>query len=95
MENPELTLQELKENMAFVGSVLNAEPVTNEAFSTFTKLLNVDYTNYVNKNDALAEEAAALLTLQNVQKDLHYLQQGGLKIGGRRAEYLYGNSRAA
>ena len=50
MENPELTLQELKENMAFVGSVLNAEPVTNEAFSTFTKLLNVDYTNYANKN---------------------------------------------
>lgn len=70
MENHELTLQELKENMAFVGSVLNAEPVTNEAFSTFTKLLNVDYTNYANKNDALAEEAAALLTLQNVQKDL-------------------------
>ena len=61
---------DLNNNFNFVASLLNAVPMVNQYFDEFTNLLNVDYVNYANKNDSLADEADALLKLQSVHKDL-------------------------
>lgn len=66
-------LDSKNEKLQFIAQVINALPETNPAYEKYLKLLNHDYMKYANENDSLAAEAAALVKLQNVAKQLELL----------------------
>ncbi|MGL4986659.1 MAG: hypothetical protein ACRC5H_05905, partial [Treponemataceae bacterium] len=54
-------LESKKEKQNFIADVVNAQPVINEGYQSYKKLLTEDYIQYTNQNNSLICEAAALL----------------------------------
>ncbi len=67
------SLEEQKEKMELVASIINKDPQKNEALEEFKALLEKDYINYANENDNYAEEAGALKRLQKVEQELEFI----------------------
>lgn len=73
IEKTSKDLDSKNEKLQFIAQVINSLPETNPAYEKYINLLNHDYMKYANENDSLAAEAAALLKLQNVAKQLELL----------------------
>lgn len=65
-----MELKTLEGRFNLVSTLLAAQPKKNEALSEFQKLLEKDYMEYTKVDDALSEEAGALLELQGIGRDL-------------------------
>ena len=68
-----IDLKNQKDKLDFIAQVINSRPERNNAYEKFLTLLNNDYMKFANENDSLAAEAAALLKLQGVAKQLELL----------------------
>jgi chromosome segregation ATPase len=64
------TLESKNAKLEFIANVINSLPKKNVSYEKYLKLLNEDYINFSNENDAFAAEAAAFLKLQSVSKQL-------------------------
>lgn len=73
IEEKDKDLDSKKEKLEFIAQVINSNPVKNASYEKYLRLLHEDYMKYANENDSLAGEAAALLKLQNVSKQLELL----------------------
>lgn len=67
------TLESKNAKLEFIANVINSLPKKNVSYEKYLKLLNEDYINFSNENDAFAAEAAAFLKLQSVSKQLELL----------------------
>lgn len=65
-----MELNDLQGRFDLVSMLLSAKPSPNEALDGFQQLLKKDYMDYTKVDDALSEEAGALLELQNIGRDL-------------------------
>lgn len=65
-----MKLDDLQGRFDLVSMLLSAKPNPNEALDEFQQLLKKDYMDYTKVDDALSEEAGALLELQNICHDL-------------------------
>ena len=65
-----MELNDLQGRFDLVSMLLSAKPNPNEALDEFQQLLKKDYMDYTKEDDALSEEAGALLELQNICLDL-------------------------
>lgn len=65
-----MELNDLQGRFDLVSMLLSAKPNPNEALDEFRQLLKKDYMDYTKEDDALSEEAGALLELQNICHDL-------------------------
>ena len=65
-----MELNDLQGRFDLVSMLLSAKPNPNEALDEFQQLLKKDYMDYTKVDDALSEEAGALLELQNICHDL-------------------------
>lgn len=75
MKQQATELNGTNEKLKFIANVVNSLPEKNEAYEKYKKLLREDYMEYANNNDSLASEAAALVKLQNVSRQLQLLTQ--------------------
>jgi len=66
----QLNLDTLNNKYDLVSSFLGANPPKNEAMEKFKDLIASDFIEFANNESALAEEAKALLILQDVEKRL-------------------------
>ena len=73
LEEKDKELDSKNEKLEFIAQVINSQPVKKSSYEKYMKLLSHDYMEYANKNNSLAGEAAALLKLQNVSKQLELL----------------------
>lgn len=64
------SLSLLNDKYSLVSNFLNANPSQNEAMENFKHLIASDFIEFANNESALAEEAKALLILQDVEKKL-------------------------
>ena len=64
------TLNIVNSKYDLVSSFLGANPPKNEAMAKFKYLITHDFIEFANNESALAEEAKALLILQDVEKRL-------------------------
>lgn len=74
-------IESQNEKSAFIASVVNAEPEPNNALAEYKKLLEIDYQEYANKNDSLAEEARAMKQLLDVQSQLELVAHDTQLLG--------------
>lgn len=65
-----MELNDLQGRFNLVSMLLSAKPNPSEALDEFQQLLKKDYMDYTKVDDALSEEAGALLELQNICHDL-------------------------
>lgn len=65
-----MELNDLQGRFDLVSMLLSAKPNPSEALDEFQQLLKKDYMEYTKVDDALSEEAGALLELQNICHDL-------------------------
>ncbi|WP_405335647.1 SUMF1/EgtB/PvdO family nonheme iron enzyme [Fibrobacter sp.] len=65
-----MELNDLQGRFNLVSMLLSAKPNPSEALGEFQQLLKKDYMDYTKVDDALSEEAGALLELQNICHDL-------------------------
>lgn len=63
----------LSERFALLQSILSAQPSQNAGLEAFRQLLHSDYAAFAAEESSLADEAGALLILQNVLADLEQL----------------------
>lgn len=63
----------LHERFTLIQSVLSAQPAENEGIDAFRRLLYTDYAAFAAEESSLADEAGALLDLQNILNELVYL----------------------
>lgn len=65
-----MELNDLQGRFNLVSMLLSAKPNPSEALDEFQQLQKKDYMDYTKVDDALSEEAGALLELQNICHDL-------------------------
>lgn len=65
-----MDFQSIEGRFDLVSTLLAAQPEKNEALEQFQSLLEKDYMEYTKIDDALSEEAGALLELQGIGRDL-------------------------
>ncbi len=61
---------ECSEKMELTANLLSAEPADSAGLSTFRKILHGDFMEFANKESSLAEEAKAILLMQEIERDL-------------------------
>ena len=64
---------EVASRYELVSDILSAKSIDNEAMLEFKRLVENDFLEFANKERSLAEEAKALLMLQNVQRELQMI----------------------
>ena len=62
-----------KETIQFIADVINAPPIELPAIQEFKRLLSSDYMEYAKNNNSLADEAGALIKLQEVSRQLELI----------------------
>lgn len=65
-----MQLNDLEGKFNLVSQLLAARPTADEALSKFQQLMDKDYIDYTKVDDALSEEAEALLELQDIRRSL-------------------------
>lgn len=70
LEKARMDIQNQDDKMKFIADIINAQPVELPAMQEFKKLLSTDYMEFAKENDSLADEAGALLKLQEVERQL-------------------------
>lgn len=65
-----MQLNDLEGKFNLVSQLLAARPTADEALSKFQQLMDKDYIEYAKVDDALPEEAEALLELQDIRRSL-------------------------
>ncbi len=65
-----MDFQSIEGRFDLISTLLAAQPEKNEALEQFQSLLEKDYMEYTKIDDALSEEAGALLELQGIGRDL-------------------------
>lgn len=66
----ETVINGIEQKFSLVSMLLEAKPAPNEALLKFKNLLEKDYMEYTRQDDALSEEAVALLEMQGILRDL-------------------------
>ena len=61
------------ERLNFISSILSANPSDNKFFINLKKMMQVDFIEFANSESSLAEEAAAILKLQEIEKDIELI----------------------
>ncbi|WP_294959478.1 dynamin family protein [Sulfurovum sp.] len=56
-----------------VSNILGAEKIDNQAMIQFEELIKNDFLEFANQESSLAEEAQALLMMQNIQRELQII----------------------
>ena len=74
-EHEKLNNKHNKVNTKFdlVSQILNASNTPNQAMKNFNLLVENDFIEFANEEDSLAEEAKAILMLQNIQRELQMI----------------------
>ena len=70
LENAKIDIQNQNDKIKFIADIINAQPVELPPMQEFKTLLATDYREYAKNNDSLADEAGALLKLQEVEQQL-------------------------
>lgn len=70
LDKAKTEIQNQDDKIRFIADIINAPPVEHQAVQKFRKLLAEDYCEYAKDNDVLADEAGALLKLQEVERQL-------------------------
>lgn len=65
-----MNLNELNDRYELVSKLLAAKPTQSDSLINFQNVLKKDYMEYTKEDDALSEEASALLELQSIEQDL-------------------------
>jgi len=68
LDDFENNFNKLENKYDLIANFLNAKPLKNSSLQQFKSLIANDFIKFANKESALAEEAEALLLLQNVEK---------------------------
>ena len=75
--NKHLTLKtthnEVTTKYDLVGSILGVKSINNAAMQDFNSLVEHDFLEFANQESSLAEEAKAILMLQNIQSELQMI----------------------
>ena len=71
LQNTTQTLDKIQAKYDLVRGFLSAKASPSDAFIEFQKLLNKDFLDFANEESSLAEEAKAILMLQDVEKRLN------------------------
>ena len=56
-----------------ISGILGAEKIDNQAMAEFEELIKNDFLEFANQESSLAEEAQALLMMQNIQRELQII----------------------
>ena len=70
LEKAKEDIRNQDDKIRFIADIINAPPVELPAMQEYKKLLAIDYREYAKNNDALSDEAGALLKLQEVEQQL-------------------------
>ena len=70
LENAKIDIQNQNDKIRFIADIINAQPVELPPIQEFKSLLSTDYREYAKNNDSLADEAGAVLRLQEVEQQL-------------------------
>lgn len=70
LEKANATIQNQDDKISFIADIINAQPIELSAMQNYKKLLASEYREYAKNNDSLADEAGALLKLQEVEQQL-------------------------
>lgn len=68
LEKAKLDIQNQNDKIRFIADIINAQPVALPAMQEYQKILATDYREFAKNNDALSDEACALLKLQEVEQ---------------------------
>ncbi|MBO4698741.1 dynamin family protein [bacterium] len=66
-------MENANEILNFISELVNSKPVLNESFEKYKNLLNEKYMTFAKENDSFADEAGALVKLQNIAGQLEFL----------------------
>lgn len=73
LEKAKIDIQKQNDKINFIADTINAKPVELSAILEFKKILDTDYREFAKDNDSLADEAGALIKLQEVEQQLELL----------------------
>ena len=77
----QLECQNLNDRLAFIASVIEAEPEQNSGIEKYRKLLDEDYQKYANQNTFHTSGARAMKTLQEVEHQLELVARDSQILG--------------
>ena len=73
-----------KNKLDLVSAILGAKLPSNDGLIEFKRLLREDFFNFANEESSVAEEAACVLKLQNIEKELELMSNYSAIIGKTR-----------
>ena len=76
-----IRLKKKAERYDLVSRILSVESEGNESLQEFSRLFHKDFIDFANKESSLAEEAAAVLKLQDIEKELILINNFPLVYG--------------
>jgi hypothetical protein len=70
LEQMSLSHSRVTSKMELVSSLLSSRPLLSDGLSEFKRILYGDFLDFANRESSLAEEAKALLLMQDIERDL-------------------------